>query len=151
MNRYEVLLQKNAPRTTDEPSEPTRRPLTSKETKIEPRIALSDQEPGEPSGQSTTLSTSKSTPQSVGRLGVPSILQASDTTVERPKAFYITKRLDHRLDEAVRYYQDVHGIKKVDRSAIVNAMLDTDANWTDEALDQSVSRIMSLLTSRLTD
>jgi hypothetical protein len=74
-----------------------------------------------------------------------------NVTVERPKAFYITKRLNEQLGDAVRYYQDVHGIKKVDRSAVVNAMLDNDANWTDESLDLLVGRVMSLLTSRLTD
>jgi len=70
--------------------------------------------------------------------------------VERPKAFYITKQLDRRLDEAVRYYQEKHGITKVDRSALVNAILDNDAKWTEEALDLLVDRVLSQLTSRLT-
>jgi len=70
--------------------------------------------------------------------------------VDRPKAFYITKRLDRRLDEAVRYYQEKHAIRKVDRSTVVNALLDTDTNWTEEALDLLVDRVLSQLTSRLT-
>src|SRR2546423_14516168 len=48
--------------------------------------------------------------------------------VDRPKAFYITERLDTYLDHAVRYFQEKHGIKKVDRSTIVNVILDNDAN-----------------------
>ena len=69
--------------------------------------------------------------------------------VEKPKAFYITQRVDKKLDEAVRYFQEVHGIKKADRSTIVNALLDNEANWTEEALDLLVDRVIGLLTSRL--
>jgi hypothetical protein len=57
--------------------------------------------------------------------------------------------LDKRLDEAVRYFQEVHGIRKVDRSILVNAMLDTDAQCTDEALDGLVERVLRLLTKKL--
>ena len=70
--------------------------------------------------------------------------------MDRPKAFYITTRLDKRLDDAVRYFQDMHGIKKADRSTVVNAMLGSEENWTDKSLDRLVSRLISHLTSRLT-
>jgi hypothetical protein len=69
--------------------------------------------------------------------------------VDRPKAFYITEGLDENLDKAVTYLQKKHGIKKVDRSVVVSALLDNDALWTDEALDQLVERVVSQLTSRL--
>jgi hypothetical protein len=69
--------------------------------------------------------------------------------VNRPKAFYITEDLDEKLDKAVNYLQKQHGIKKVDRSVLVNALLDNDTLWTDEALDQLVDRVVSQLTSRL--
>jgi len=71
--------------------------------------------------------------------------------VDKPKAFYITERLDKRLDDAVRYIQEKHGIKKVDRSTLVNVLLDTDANWTEEALDLVLDRVISQLMSRLTN
>ena len=70
-------------------------------------------------------------------------------TVERPKSFYITLRLDKRLDDAVRYFQEKHGIKKVDRSILINALLDTDAVWTHEALDMLVERIIRILTNKI--
>ena len=54
-----------------------------------------------------------------------------------------------KLDQAVTYLHKKHGIKKVDRSVIVNALLDNDALWTDEALDQLVESVVSQLTSRL--
>src|SRR3989442_12201302 len=91
-----------------------------------------DQLTSRPAHQPTDQSTHQSTQFS------------GDRTVERPKSFYITLRLDKRLDEAVRYFQEVHGIKKVDRSILLNAMLDTDTNWTNETLDLLVTRIMSI-------
>src|SRR4051812_43148351 len=93
--------------------------------------------------QSTNQSIGQSTKQLTNNLSTSSI-------VDRPKAFYITTQLDKRLDDAVRYFQNVHGIKKADRSTVINAMLDIDENWTDKSLDQLVSRLIGQLTSRLT-
>jgi hypothetical protein len=50
----------------------------------------------------------------------------------------------------VQYFQRTHGIKKVDRSILINAMLDNDAQWSDKSLDALVDRVISQLTSRLT-
>jgi hypothetical protein len=104
--------------------------------------------------QSTTESTGQSTRQSTGSsaraLTAFAVDRGAHETVGRPKAFYITTRLNKRLDAAVRYFQEVWGIKKVDRSAIVNVMLDTDSHWTDKALDQVADRLVRLLASRLT-
>ncbi len=71
--------------------------------------------------------------------------------VPRPKSFYISVRLDERLDRAVRYFQEVYGIKKADRSTIVNALLDREELWTDEALDSLATRVLERLASRLAD
>src|SRR5437870_2209322 len=89
--------------------------------------------------QSTNRSTDQSTGQPTSQPPNRSISQPASASrskiVDKPKAFYITERLDKRLDEAVRYFQEKHGIKKVDRSTLVNVLLDNDANWTEEALD----------------
>lgn len=98
------------------------------------------------SNQSVDQSTGQSIDQSANQL----TRREGNQTVERPKAFYITKRLDRRIDAAVRYFQEKHGIKKVDRSVIINAMLDNEAWWTEEALDLLVDRVISQLTSQLT-
>jgi hypothetical protein len=90
-------------------------------------------------------STSQSTNQSINQ----PIRRPVSKIVDRPKAFYITEGLDEKLDKAVTYLQKKHGIKKVDRSVVVNALLDNDTLWTDEALDQLVDRVVSQLTSRL--
>jgi hypothetical protein len=92
-------------------------------------------------GQSTRQSTNQSISQPTGR--------PITKIVDRPRAFYITERLDDQLDKAVAYLQKTHGIKKVDRSVIVNALLDHDTLWTEEALDQLVERVISQLTNRL--
>jgi len=95
----------------------------------------------------------KSTRQSTGQSTNRSISQPTHRPitkiVDRPKAFYITEGLDDNLDKAVNYLQKKHGIKKVDRSVIVNALLDNDTLWTDQALDQLVERVVSQLTNRL--
>jgi hypothetical protein len=102
--------------------------------------------------QSPSLSTDQvvdpPTPQSTSR----SVTQSTTSAgyVDRPKAFYITNHVDERLDDAVRYFQQTHGLKKVDRSMIVNALLDAEALWTDESLDRLLARVIEQLTSRLT-
>jgi hypothetical protein len=102
---------------------------------------------------SKSTSQSKLTKQSTSQSTKRSISQPTsrpfNKIVDRPKAFYITEELDDKLDKAVNYLQKKHGIKKIDRSAIVNALLDNDKLWTDAALDQLVERVVSQLTNRL--
>ncbi|SRR5579871_1039256 len=108
-----------------------------------------------PSSQSIDQSTDRLTNQSTKQLtnqsiGLPTTHNGS-RIMEKPRAFYITERLNQRLDEAVRYYQEKHNLKKVDRSVIVTALLDNEANWTEDALELLVDRVISQLTSRLTN
>jgi hypothetical protein len=70
--------------------------------------------------------------------------------VPRPKAFYITRRLDRRLEAAVRYFQEVQGIVKADRSTVLNALLDREDLFSEEALESLAARVIAQLTSRLT-
>ena len=99
-----------------------------------------------PNKQSTNQSTNQSSSQSTSR----QTNRPDNSIVDRPKAFYILNRLDKSIDNAVRYYQEQHSIRKVDRSVIVNAILDDPKLWTDESLDRLVDRVISQLTSRLT-
>jgi hypothetical protein len=102
-----------------------------------------------PKSKSAHQSTSQSTNQLTSQLINQPASRPLSHIVDRPKAFYITEGLDEKLDQAVTYLQKKHGIKKVDRSVIVNALLDNDTLWTDEALDQLVESVVSQLTSRL--
>jgi hypothetical protein len=90
----------------------------------------------QPVSRPVDRSVSQPTEPSAGRL------------VGRPKAFYITEWIDAQLDEAVRYFQEKHGIKKVDRSSVINAMLNHDEVWGRDALDRLVDRLISQLTRR---
>ncbi len=68
----------------------------------------------------------------------------------KPRGLYISQQLDARLDHAVRYFQTVHGIKKVDRSLLINAMLLDESYWTEKSLNQLIDPLIDLLTRRLT-
>ena len=73
-----------------------------------------------------------------------------DRVLEKPKAFYITAAIDKRIDHAVRYLKETHGIRKVDRSIVVTALLDNDVYWTEESLDHLVDPVVRHMTNRLT-
>jgi hypothetical protein len=109
--------------------------------------------PQKPVNRPTNQSTDRLTNQSTSRSTSQSITSppVGNRILEKPKAFYITERLNKRLDDAVRYYQERHNMKKVDRSVIVTALLDNEANWTEETLELMLDRVMSQLTSRLTN
>lgn len=102
----------------------------------------------------TERSANQSANQPINRLTQQSIVELTDhlprAPMGKPKGFYISEQLDTRLDHAVRYFQSVHGIKKVDRSILINAMLIDDAYWTQESLDQLTDRLIDQLTRRLT-
>ena len=126
--------------------------MSSQASSPEPR-ATKTLSPQSPTGQGVDQSVDQSTDQSIGQSVNRSSnrpLTSVSAIVDRPKAFYITERLDQDLDMAVRYFQEVHGVKKADRSTVVNALLDNEANWTPQSMDQLVDRLISQLTSRLT-
>ena len=142
--RYAALLEPSkppAPQATPQPGQEKHEPSLASQadkTKTIPSIKQSTvQSTKQPTRQFTRQSTKQSTEPN------------DKDIVSKPKGFYITYRLDKRLNNAVDYLQEKHGIKKVDRSLILNAMLDTDEKWTDEALDKLVDPILSILTSRL--
>jgi hypothetical protein len=105
--------------------------------------------------QSTEQSINQSTDQSINRLTERLTNRFTHPTstkvMDKPRGFYITEQLNKHIDEAVRYYQEKHNLKKVDRSIVVTALLDNEANWTEEALDLLLDRILNQLTSRLTN
>src|SRR5215217_3248045 len=128
------------PADPHKPESKAEAPLTPPPAKPKRTPQKSPRQP-KPMSQSTRQSTNQFISQPMNR--------PFTKLVDRPKAFYITEGLDEKLDQAVTYLQKKHGIKKVDRSVVVNALLDNDTLWTDEALDQLVERVVSQLTSRL--
>jgi hypothetical protein len=69
--------------------------------------------------------------------------------VDRPVAFYLPKIIDQKIDEAVLYYQERHS-QKIDRSAVVSALLADPQLWSHESLDQLRNKVIRQLTYRLT-
>src|SRR5689334_18386208 len=69
--------------------------------------------------QSTNQSINQSIDQPINRL---IDVDELGPVVEKPKAFYITQKVDRWLDEAVRFLQE-KGLYKIDRSILVNALL----------------------------
>jgi hypothetical protein len=116
-----------------------------------------------PSRQSATPSTTQSTTsspdrsmnqsieQSINQSTTQSIRNTTDKVMEKPRGFYITERVNQRIDETVRYYQEKHNLKKVDRSIVVTVLLENEANWTEEALDLLLDKVIHQLTRRLTN
>jgi len=105
--------------------------------------------------QSTPQSATQSTDPSIDRLTNRLISRLTNPTgskvMDKPRGFYITEQVNKRIDEAVRYYQEKHNLSKVDRSIVVTALLENESNWTEEALDLLLDRVISQLTNRLTN
>lgn len=97
--------------------------------------------------QSTTQLTTQSISQSTNQ----SMKATSNKVMEKPRGFYITEQLNQRIDEAVRYYQEKHNVKRVDRSIVVTVLLENAANWSEENLDGLLDKVISQLTRRLTN
>jgi len=112
---------------------------------VRPAIEAPRRTGGDTPSAPVSQTTERPTGQSTEHSGEPPCGQV----VGRPKAFYITTRLDERLDSAVRYFQEVHHIAKADRSTVMNVLLDKQENFTSEQFDQLVDRVINQLTSRL--
>jgi hypothetical protein len=101
-------------------------------------------------------STKQLTDQSTNRQTDQSVNQQTDLlididelgpVVEKPKAFYITQKVDRWLDEAVRYLQE-RGLYKVDRSILVNALLHNPENFKPASLDELRKQLLAHLTNK---
>ena len=101
---------------------------------------LTDQETNRPVSQPVNRPTDLSTHRftDIDELG---------PVVEKPRAFYITKKVDHWLDEAVRYLQE-KGLYKVDRSILVNALLHNPELFNPASLDRLRNQLLAHLTNK---
>ena len=97
-------------------------------------------------------STNQSTERPVNRLTDQSIdqLRKVDTLgpiVDRPRAFYITQKVDRWLDETVRHLRD-KGIHKMDRSVLVNALIHNPDLYKEDSLEKIRDRLLAHLTNK---
>jgi len=102
--------------------------------------------------QSTDQSTNRSTNRPTDRLTdwfFDSITDVDElgSVVERPRAFYITQKVDLWLDEAVRYLKG-KGMHKVDRSVLINALLHNEGLYKPRFLNRIRKRLLTHLTNK---
>ncbi len=67
--------------------------------------------------------------------------------VEKPRAFYITQKVDRWLDDAVRYLQE-KGLYKVDRSILMNALIHNAELYKPASLDKLRDTLLAHLTNK---
>jgi len=102
--------------------------------------------------QSTDQSTNRSTNRPTNRLTTWLTDPIADvdelgSVVERPRAFYITQKVDVWLDEAVRYLRG-KGLNKVDRSVLINALLHNEGLYKPRFLNRIRKRLLAHLTNK---
>jgi hypothetical protein len=115
----------------NKPTKPVRSKLVNRTT---------EQPTNQPVGQSANQSTSQSTDPLVE-------VESIGPIVERPRAFYITQRLDQWLDEAVRKLQAT-GLHKMDRSVLINGLLHNPEIFKDQNLISLRKRFLAHLTNK---
>ncbi|MFC2054780.1 hypothetical protein ACFLV7_10895 [Chloroflexota bacterium] len=98
--------------------------------------------------QPTNRSTNRQTDRLIDWLTNPvTDVDELGPVVERPRAFYITQKLDLWLDEAVRYLKS-KGMYKVDRSVLINALLHNEGFYTSSFLNTIRRRLLAHLTNK---
>jgi hypothetical protein len=96
-----------------------------------------DRPTDEATSQSTGQSTEQSTQGSIQLLKI----------VDRPKAFYITEDVNEWINKVVEHFRR-QGLRKVDRSTVVNAILHDPKLWQAKSLDGLTERVVRQLTNR---
>ena len=66
---------------------------------------------------------------------------------KRPLSFYIPLSVNEKINEAVRYYQKKYH-PKIDRSAVVSALLGNIESWKPSALDKLAPHVKTQLKNR---
>jgi len=98
--------------------------------------------------QSTNRSTNRPTDRLTDWLIDPTIdVDELGSIVERPRAFYITQKVDLWLDESVRYLKG-KGMHKVDRSVLINALLHNEELYKQSFLNKIRKRLLAHLTNK---
>ena len=94
--------------------------------------------------QSTNRPATQSTNRSTDQL---SRIDALGPIVDRPRAFYITLKVDRWLDESVRYLKD-KGMHKMDRSVLLNSLIHNPLLFKPSSLDKIRNKLLAHLTNK---
>jgi hypothetical protein len=76
--------------------------------------------------------------------------QLTGAVVKRPLAFYIPLTINEKIEEAVLYYRKKYN-QKIDRSAVVSAILGNPRIWKKPSLDKLAGKVADQLRNRLND
>ena len=131
----EKAVYQSNDRSIDEPTERSIDPLTDRPT---------DQSMDQSTNRSTDQPADQSASQSSTRMDD---VDALGPVVDRPRAFYITDKVDRWLDEAVRYLKE-KGLHKADRSVLINALLHDPNHYSPASLDKLRARLLAHLTNK---
>ncbi|MFN8458613.1 MAG: hypothetical protein U0401_28830 [Anaerolineae bacterium] len=113
-----------------------------------PSISRLSQSTGSVNQSSLSVDRTNRPDQSTRLIGSTS--QLMGVVVKRPLAFYIPEVINQQLEAAVRYYQQTAN-KKIDRSAVVSALLGDPKIWQKETLDRLADKVLEQLKNRLSD
>jgi len=119
---------------------PTRRVSTNQEGQEK----LGSRKNKSPVNQSIKQRTNRLADQSIDQFAKVDTL---GPIVDRPRAFYITQRIDHWVDEAVAYLRN-KGMHKMDRSVLVNTLLHNPELYKPSSLKKLRNRLLAHLTNR---
>ena len=98
--------------------------------------------------QSTSQSTNRQTDRFTDWLTDPIIdIDELGSVVDRPRAFYITQKVDMWLNEAVIYLR-IKGMHKVDRSVLVNTILHNEGLYKPMFLNRIRKSLLAHLTNK---
>ena len=135
--------------------QPAHRPMERKR-KIAQKVSIADQSTDQstnrPTNQLTDQSSNQPTHQSIDQSTNQSTNQIIEVeeigpVVDRPHAFYLSQKVDHWLDEGVRYLRE-KGMHKADRSILVNAILHDPALYKPGFLDAMRQKLLAHLTNK---
>ena len=136
MGVYDDLSKLDSKSPTPQSSDNSK---TKKQEKRKIKIATdqsNDQSTSRPVGQSTSQSTDQL-----------SRIDSLGPIVDRPRAFYITLKVDHWLDEGVRYLK-TKGMHKMDRSVLLNSLLHNHLLFKPNSLDKIRNELLAHLTNK---
>ena len=116
------------------------------------RVSINRKAHNKPGSRKKETSINQSINQTANQSADQSIDQLTqvDTLgpiVDRPRAFYITQRIDHWIDEAVSYLR-AKGMHKMDRSVLVNTLLHNPELYNPNSLKKKRNRLLAHLTNR---
>ena len=144
MGVYDELSKLNTIPLTPKPATTPEKRAKGKTDKEKSGKLLVDKSISQSIDQSTNKSTNQPTNRSIDQLAE---VDSLGPIVDRPRAFYITQKVDTWLDEGVRHLRE-KGMHKADRSVLVNALLHDPVLYQSKHLKEIRQRLLAHFTNK---